>query len=237
MTVYVGELPIYSPDDALLKIPALKLSKIRRFPATFHQNLNILQTKNQIFIMSIIKLVGIGGTGAEFFKRTCNDPELSGINLFLIDTDEKSASNLGNVTKILIGKDLLKGKGAACKPKMGELAIHGDLDYVLKTLNLTKTDRVFIFAGFGGGTGTGVLPVLMGALKKTKIHSDCLLTLPFEFEGAYKKEIANEGLKKLQEKSYNIEILDNNDLAKMHPNMTIDNAFREYDNVILHKLK
>ena len=116
--------------------------------------------------MSIIKLVGIGGTGAEFFRRTRNDPGLSGIKLFLIDTDEKSPSNLGNVTKILIGKDLLRGKGAACKPEMGELAIHGDLDYVLKTLNLTKTDRVFIFAGFGGGTGTGVLPVLMGALKK-----------------------------------------------------------------------
>jgi cell division protein FtsZ len=57
---------------------------------------------------------------------------------------------------------------------------------------------VFITAGLGGGTGTGAAPVIAKASKERGILTVCVVTKPFEFEGAHRKTIAEEGINEIQ---------------------------------------
>ena len=56
------------------------------------------------------------------------------------------------------------------------------------------TDLLFLFAGLGGGTGTGIAPVVAKAGKKAGALVIAFVTTPFQFEGSRPQKQAQQGL-------------------------------------------
>jgi cell division protein FtsZ len=99
--------------------------------------------------------------------------------------------------KLQIGSKLTGGKGAGGKPETGEKAAQEDKELITNALR--GADMVFVTAGMGGGTGTGSAPVIAKIAKDLGALTVGVVTRPFDFEGRYRKDLAEEGICKLRE--------------------------------------
>jgi cell division GTPase FtsZ len=75
------------------------------------------------------------------------------------------------------------------------------MENALEPLNelLRDADLTFITAGMGGGTGTGVAPVVARQARKQGSVVISMATTPFEFERGRRMESARKGIRKLDE--------------------------------------
>src|SRR5205823_7082537 len=99
--------------------------------------------------------------------------------------------------KIQLGAELTEGLGAGAKPEIGRGAAEESLGELLD--QLSGSHMVFITAGMGGGTGTGAAPVIARAVREQGILTVGVVTKPFQFEGAHRMRLAENGLGELQE--------------------------------------
>jgi cell division protein FtsZ len=63
----------------------------------------------------------------------------------------------------------------------------------------TGADLVLVVAGLGGGTGTGIMPVLARAAKETGALALALVMTPFDCEGSRRQRLAQQGLQALRQ--------------------------------------
>ena len=97
------------------------------------------------------------------------------INLLIIDTNKKSLEKHNIKNKLQIGKT---GLGAGSKPEIGKKALQESKEKVRRYLE--GYDLIFLVAGFGGGTGTGVLPEIAKLLKEAGILTISVIAKPFD---------------------------------------------------------
>jgi cell division protein FtsZ len=60
-----------------------------------------------------------------------------------------------------------------------------------------NADAIVIVAGLGGGTGSGVTPIVLEVIKEKGALAFGVVTLPFSFEGEARQKIAREVVKEL----------------------------------------
>lgn len=180
-----------------------------------------------------IVVVGCGGGGNNTINRLYNIG-ISGAETIAINTDKIHLDNIEADKKILIGKSVTRGLGAGGFPEVGkrtaELA-KGTLKEVLKDANL-----VFVTAGMGGGTGTGVAPVVAQIAKDQGAIVIGMVTSPFRVERSRLVK-AEEGLDELRKAADTVIVLDNNRLLDYCPNVPIDQAFSVMDQLISETVK
>ncbi len=176
-----------------------------------------------------IKVIGVGGGGCNAVNRMFLDG-IEGVEVYAVNTDIQHLQKLAVPNKIQIGEKATKGLGAGMKPEIGEDAALESIDRIKEILK--DTDMVFIAAGLGGGTGTGAAPVIAETAKKMDILTVAVVTLPFDFEGTKRKEIAYMGLERLKEYVDTYIIIHNQKLADYGKALTWKNAFAEVDSVL-----
>lgn len=137
------------------------------------------------------KIIGIGGAGCNFVLASsrsgtipvssewvpefiCIDPDLDVLNY--VDA-ENAAMPGGALIKILS----LATSGAAGRVKRGRAAALRKRD-ALRVL-LVDTDMVILVAGLGGGTGSGVTPIMARLAREAGALTVTAVVTPFEFEG------------------------------------------------------
>ena len=100
--------------------------------------------------------------------------------------------------------------------------------------NLMKgTDMIFVTCGMGGGTGTGAAPVVARLAKESGALTIGVVTKPFTFEGARRKRIAEEGIKRLRESVDTLIVIPNDRLLQVvDKKATIQQAFLTADDVL-----
>jgi cell division protein FtsZ len=180
-----------------------------------------------------IVVVGCGGGGNNTVNRLYNIG-VSGAETIAINTDKIHLDIIQADKKILIGKSITRGLGAGGFPEIGRRAAElarGTLEDVLKNANL-----VFITAGMGGGTGTGVAPVVAQVAKDQGAIVIGMVTSPFRVERARMVK-AEEGLDDLRNCADTVIVLDNNRLLDYVPNLPIDQAFSVMDQLISETVK
>ncbi len=180
-----------------------------------------------------IVVVGCGGGGNNTVNRLYNIG-VSGAETIAINTDKIHLDIIQADKKILIGKSITRGLGAGGFPEIGRRAAvlaRGTLEDVLKNANL-----VFITAGMGGGTGTGVAPVVAQVAKDQGAIVIGMVTSPFKVERARMVK-AEEGLDDLRNCADTVIVLDNNRLLDYVPNLPIDQAFSVMDQLISETVK
>ena len=144
-----------------------------------------------------IKVVGVGGAGGNAILRmaTC---QIQGVELIAINCDAQDLQKIRSAQKLRIGRNLTKGLGAGMNPEVGRLAAEEQKEEITQILK--EADMVFITCGLGGGTGTGASPVVAEIAKNLGALVVAVVTTPFSFEGAYRVQVANQGLEAISSK-------------------------------------
>jgi cell division protein FtsZ len=182
-----------------------------------------------------IKVIGIGGAGCNTISRLSKVP-LKGVELFAVNTDSQILNHTLAPHKLLIGEKTTGGLGAGMDWKLGEKAAREseqELTDILKGAEI-----VFLTAGLGGGSGTPGISVLGEIAKKMGVLTIAICTLPFAFEGALRKKIALQGLKKLQKNVDAFLVIPNDKVLKIiSKEASVEEAFSKVDEVLLQALR
>jgi cell division protein FtsZ len=119
-----------------------------------------------------ITVLGIGGAGGNAVNNMI-DSGLQGCEFVVCNTDAQALQGSLSETKVQLGATVTGGLGAGAKPEVGRAAAEETLDDVMR--HLEGANMAFITAGMGGGTGTGVAPVIAKALQG---YVDTLIVIP-----------------------------------------------------------
>ena len=185
-----------------------------------------------------IKIIGIGGGGNNVVKRIADISNLD-LDLIAVNTDIKQLKSLNSekISKIQIGASITKGLGCGGNIKLARQAVEEDYDTLKKAL--TGADMVFLTAGLGAGMGTGALPVIAKIAHDLGILSVGVVTVPFKFEGSRKQKVAEATISEVAPYMDALIAVHNDNLLKLKSNakLTLINAFRMADNVLLQGIR
>ena len=104
---------------------------------------------------------------------------------------------------------------------------------------LAGADMVFLTAGLGAGTGSGALPIIAKIAHDLGILSVGVVTVPFKFEGSRKQKAAEAAIAEIAPYLDALIAVHNDNLLKLKSNskLTLINAFRMADNVLLQGIR
>lgn len=182
---------------------------------------------------AIIKVIGCGGAGNNTLNRLA-ELGVDGAELIAINTDAQHLQIIEADKKILVGSKLTKGLGAGGDPAKGRKAAESAQEKLKE--HIKNADLVFITAGMGGGTGTGVAPVVANIAKECGAIVIGMISTPFrvERERLIKAEM---GLHDLRRACDTVIVLDNQKLLKLVPHLPMNQAFSVMDQIISETVK
>jgi cell division protein FtsZ len=161
---------------------------------------------------------------------------LSGVEFIAANTDAQALSRSLAPLKLQVGTTLTKGLGAGANPDIGKNAAIEDRELLREAL--TGADMVFITAGLGGGTGTGASPIVAEVAKEVGALTVGVVTRPFAFEGARRRNQADQGVKDLRAIVDTIIVVPNEKLLMIAgKEMAFVEAFRRVDDVLFQAVQ
>lgn len=144
---------------------------------------------------SPVRVIGIGDTGVR--SVTGFAERLRGVaEVICIDTDSTSLRKSGVTRNLLIGEESFNGFGSGGDVTAAKQAAQAESDALRVAIAGAKS--VVILAGMGGGTGSGVAPVVAEVAKSEGAHTFSIVSMPFDFEGIRRDAIAQEALNDLK---------------------------------------
>lgn len=189
-----------------------------------------MEVKPQIETFAKIKVVGVGGSGGSAINRMMQH-KIRGIDFVAINTDAQALHHNAAPQKIHIGKTTTRGLGAGMDPETGRKAAEEDSEEIHELLK--GSDMVFITGGLGGGTGTGAMPLVAELAKDVGALTVAVVTKPFSFEGAQRRQLADNGYGDLAEQVDTIITIPNDRLLQIIDKKTsLLEAFQVVDDVL-----
>jgi cell division protein FtsZ len=145
---------------------------------------------------AVIKLIGVGGGGGNAVTHMVRS-NIDGVEFICANTDSQALKTVPAKVSLQIGENITKGLGAGANPEIGRQAALEDRERIQEVIE--GTDMLFITAGMGGGTGTGAVPVVAQIARDMGILTVAVVTKPFPFEGTKRMQIAENGLRELNQ--------------------------------------
>lgn len=177
-----------------------------------------------------IKVLGVGGGGSNAVNRMMEEG-LRGVEFIAVNTDAQALMSANAPNRVRIGDKLTKGLGSGGDSAIGAKAAEESSDDLYETIS--GADMVFITAGMGGGTGTGAAPIIARIAKETGALTIGVVTRPFSFEGARRRQVADEGIANLKQHVDTLIAIPNDRLLEIVDKKTsLQKAFREADEVL-----
>jgi len=188
------------------------------------------EIKPAIETFAKIKVIGVGGGGGSVVNRMV-DAGIKGVDFVAINTDVQALHYNKASHKLHIGKSITRGLGAGMNPELGRQAAEESQNEIRDVLK--DTDMVFVTCGLGGGTGTGAAPVVAEIARDLGALTVAVVTKPFSFEGAQRKNISERGMTELSDKVDTIIIIPNDKLLQVIDKKTsLLDAFMVVDEVM-----
>ena len=182
-----------------------------------------------------IKVVGVGGSGGNAISRM-KKSKIAGVELIAINTDYQDLKKIRADLKLQIGRKLTQGLGTGMNPEVGRRAAEEQKTDIEKFLR--GADMIFLAGGLGGGSFTGAAPVVAEISRSLGILTIAICTLPFSFEGNYRKKIAVSGKEKLKERVDALIVIKNDRLLEnLDPKAPLLNAFWLCDDILREGVK
>ncbi|HOZ56203.1 MAG TPA: cell division protein FtsZ [bacterium] len=177
-----------------------------------------------------IKVVGVGGSGGSAVNRMI-DMGIKGVEFIAVNTDVQALHYNKASRKLHIGKSITRGLGAGMNPELGRQAAEESQNEVRDALK--DADMVFVTCGLGGGTGTGAAPVVAEIARDLGALTVAVVTKPFGFEGAQRRNIADRGMTDLADKVDTIITIPNDKLLQVIDKKTsLLDAFMIVDEIL-----
>jgi len=178
-----------------------------------------------------IKVIGLGGGGGNAIEHMMAE-KIKGVDFICANTDAQALSRTSAPIVIQLGEEITKGLGAGANPEIGRQAAEENRERIQEVLK--GTDMVFLTAGMGGGTGTGAAPIVAEIAKEMGILTVAVVTKPFVFEGRKRLAVADKGIENLSKFVDSLITIPNNKLLSvLGKNITLLNAFKAANNVLL----
>ncbi|HFQ95650.1 MAG TPA: cell division protein FtsZ [Anaerolineae bacterium] len=177
-----------------------------------------------------IKVIGVGGGGGNAVNRMIQEG-IQGVEFIVVNTDAQALMLSEAPIRVRIGDKLTKGLGSGGDPKIGEQAAEESAEELKEVMK--GADMIFITAGLGGGTGTGASPVIARIARETGALTIGVVTKPFNFEGARRRQIAEEGHERLKEHVDTLIVIPNDRLLQIvDKRASVQEAFATADDVL-----
>ena len=141
-----------------------------------------------------VRVIGIGGGGGSIVSEIVS--RIKKADFVVANTDIRALKAVRQVKRFQFGQSLTKGLGTGMNTELGELAAQNEKEKIKKLFE--GQDLCIIVACLGGGTGSGATPIFAKISKNSGCLTYGIFTLPFEFEGEKKMEIAKESLEKIR---------------------------------------
>lgn len=168
-----------------------------------------------------VAVVGIGGAGCNIVSDVYWAD--GSVDTVAINTDRKALSEASADKKLYICKEVTKGEGTNGDNRIGRKCAKIHADEI--EASLEGYDVVFIVAGMGGGTGSGVAPVVADIAQRLNAITFSVLVNPFSFESARAKTAA-EGISQTKAVCKMTTVIENDLILKNAPDATMDEAFK-----------
>ncbi len=176
---------------------------------------------------TVIKVIGIGGAGGNAVSHMAS-LGASTFEFICANTDAQALSLTQAEKRIQLGEG---GLGAGSDPIVGRESAVRDRAAIADVLK--GADMVFLTAGMGGGTGTGAAPVVAEVARELGILTVGVVSKPFEFEGARRMRVAEEGIAALARCVDSLVIVLNSRLEEvLGEDITQKRAFAAADEVL-----
>jgi len=137
-----------------------------------------------------VKIFGVGGAGRKLLAAL-SARSLPGVAQVAVGTDPAALAASPAAETISLETPLLRGLGTGGDPERGRQAAAEHFEKLKAAC--AGVDAVFILTGLGGGTGTGISPVLARAAKESGALVLAFVTMPFACEGARRQRVAQHG--------------------------------------------
>ena len=177
-----------------------------------------------------IRVVGVGGSGKNAINHMI-ESKVRGVEFIAINSDAQDLHRSLAKRKIHIGKNLTRGLGTGMNPELGKRAAEETRQEIQEALS--GSDMVFITCGMGGGTGTGASAIVAKIAKEVGALVIAVVTKPFAFEGAQRKDIAERGLAELKKEVDAFIVIPNDKLlAIVEKDTSAKSAFAMCDEIL-----
>ena len=188
------------------------------------------EVKPAVETFAKIKVIGVGGSGNSAINRMI-DAGVKGVDFVAINTDVQALHYNKANKKLHIGKSITRGLGAGMNPELGRQSAEESQNDIRDMLK--DADMVFVTCGLGGGTGTGAAPIVAEIARDLGALTVAVVTKPFAFEGAQRRNIAERGLTELTDKVDTIITIPNDKLLQSIDKKTsLLDAFMIVDEVL-----
>lgn len=142
-----------------------------------------------------IGFIGVGQCGGNI----ANEFAKLGYQSIVINTAQSDLNKLSNIpseNKLLINFGI---EGAGKNPEIGENAFIQHNEEVLKLIEqvFVETDIIYVCAGLGGGTGSGISPMLTEVLIEMEYNVGMIVTLPMKNESPKVQLVALDAFQKI----------------------------------------
>lgn len=184
---------------------------------------------------SAVKILGLGGAGANMLERIALD-SIEGAQLVSLNTDIRTLGASLAKEKIQLGLNLTKGLGTGGDPELGQQAV---LEAEAEVRSALKDQKIiFLCVGLGGGTGSGAAPIIARLAREEGAFVIVFATMPFLFEGSRRREQAEASLNQLAVLSNALVTFDNNRMGELVlAKQGIHEAFGAADKMISESIK
>lgn len=184
---------------------------------------------------SSVKIIGLGGAGANMLARTALDGMVDA-EMMCVNTDMRTLSSSVVGEKIQIGRNLTKGLGAGGDPDLGLRAAQ-ESELELRDA-MRERKMIFLCVGLGGGTGSGAAPLLCRLAREEGAFVVVFATMPFSFEGTRRREQAEKALNEIAVLSNALVTFDNGRMGELVlAKQGIHEAFVAADRIVSESIK
>lgn len=193
------------------------------------------KTTKETLPTNSVKIIGLGGAGANMLERIALDG-MEGCELLALNTDLRTLGSCIAQEKIQLGTNLTKGLGTGGDPELGHQAMleaEGELRASIEGKRI-----VFLCAGLGGGTGSGAAPLITRIAREEGAFVVVFATMPFGFEGRRRREQAETSLNELAVLANALVTFDNNRMGELVlAKQGVHEAFTAADQMICESIK
>jgi cell division protein FtsZ len=127
-----------------------------------------------------VRLIGLGNAGVHLADRVAMSG-VAGVEVIAMNTDSQSLISSICQRKVTLGEKATRGLGAGGDPDVGVEAAAESRSEIHAAVE--GAGLVFLCAGLGGGTGSGIAPLIAEAAREAGATVFVLATSPFGFEG------------------------------------------------------
>ena len=182
-----------------------------------------------------ITVFGVGGAGNNAVGAMVARG-LQGVELVAANTDAQALAMSAAPLTLQLGRGTTAGLGAGSCAATGRAAAEDCRAEIAACLQ--GSHMCFIAAGMGGGTGTGAAPVIAAVARELGILTVAAVTRPFDFEGARRRRLAEEGLEALAAQVDSLIVVPNQNLYRViGASTTLRAALALADDVLYHGVR